>query len=58
MREGSSAFKILTDKPRRKIPIGRPRGRRKDNIRMEIKEIDKKKINLWLSAPKGAPPVN
>ena len=38
MEEGSSAFKILTGKPRGKKRLGRSRRRREDNIRMDIKE--------------------
>ena len=36
MEEDSSAFKILTDKPTRKRPLGRPRRRWEGNIRFEI----------------------
>ena len=39
MEEGRSAFKILTGKPTGKIPLGRPRRRWKDNIRMDLEEI-------------------
>jgi hypothetical protein len=39
MEEGRSAFKILTDKPTGKRPLGRPRRRWEDNIRMDLKEI-------------------
>ena len=39
MEEGRSAFKILTGKPTGKIPLGRSRLRREDNIRMDLKEI-------------------
>ena len=35
MEEGRSAFKILTDKPTGKRPLGRPR----DNIRKDLEEI-------------------
>ena len=34
-----SAFKMLTGKPIGKIPSGRPRRKRDDNIRMDPKEI-------------------
>ena len=34
-----SAFKILTDKPKGKRPLGRPRHRWEDNIRMDLEEI-------------------
>ena len=39
MEDGSSGFKILTGKPKGKSPIGRPRRRWEDNIRMDLKEI-------------------
>ena len=45
MTEGRSAFKILTCKPRGKRPLGRPRHRREENIRMDIKEIGKNTNN-------------
>ena len=40
MEEGRSAFVILTGSSIRKRPLGRPRRRWEDNIRMDIKEID------------------
>ena len=39
MEESRSAFKILTGKPTEKIPLGRPRHRWEDNIRMDLEEI-------------------
>ena len=39
MEEGRSAFKILTDKLTGKRPLGRPRRRWEDNIRMDLEEI-------------------
>ena len=39
MGEGRSAFKILTGTPVGKRPLGRPRHRWEDNIRMDLKEI-------------------
>ena len=38
MKESRSAFKILTGKPTGKRPLGRPRPRWEDNIRMELKD--------------------
>ena len=38
MREDRSAFKILKSKPTGKIPLGRPRRRWEDNIRMDLEE--------------------
>ena len=39
MEAGRSTFKILTGKPPGKRPLGRPRRRWEDNIRMDIKEM-------------------
>ena len=39
MEEDRRAFKILTGKPTGKRPLGRPRRRWEDNIRMHVKEI-------------------
>jgi hypothetical protein len=39
MEEGRSALKILTGEPIGKRPLGRPRCRWKDNIRMDFEEI-------------------
>ena len=39
MEEGRSAFKILTGKPTGKRPLGRPRRRWEDNIRMDLEVI-------------------
>ena len=38
MEEGKSAFKMLTGKPTGKRPLGRPRHRWEDNIRMDLEE--------------------
>jgi len=39
MEEGRSVFKILTGTPAGKRPLGRPRLRWEDNIRLYLKEI-------------------
>ena len=39
MEEGRGAFKIWTGKPTGKRPLGRPRCRWEDNIRMDLEEI-------------------
>ena len=39
MEEGRSTFKILTGKPIGKRPLGMPRRRWEDNIRMDLEEI-------------------
>ena len=49
MEEGTSAFNILTGKPTGKRPLGRPRRRLEDNIRMDLEEIG---VNLgnWVDS--------
>ena len=39
MEEVRSAFKMLTSKPTGKRPLGRPRRRWEDNIRMDLEYI-------------------
>ena len=39
MEEGRSSFKILTGKPTGKRPLGRPRHRWEDNIRMGLESM-------------------
>ena len=39
MEEGSSAFKILTGKRTGERPLGRPKRRWEDNIRMDLEKI-------------------
>ena len=39
MEEDMSAYKMLTGKPTGKRPLGRPRRRWEDNIRMDLEEI-------------------
>ena len=49
MEEGRSAFKILTGKPSGKKPLGSPRRRWEDNIRMDLEEIGIK-VGNWVSS--------
>ena len=51
MEEGRSAFKLLTGRPTptEKRPLGRPRRRWEDNIRMDLKEIGIKTTN-WVNS--------
>jgi hypothetical protein len=37
--ENRNAYRILVGKPKEKRPLGRPRRRWKDNIRMDLKRI-------------------
>jgi hypothetical protein len=39
MREKSNAYRILVGKPEGKRPLGRPRHRWVDNIKMDLREI-------------------
>ena len=39
MEEDRIAFKILRDKPIEKKPLGRPRHKQQNNIRMDLKEV-------------------
>ena len=49
MEEGRSAFKILTGKPTGKRPLGRPRRRWENTIRMDLKGIQGiGLIRLWI----------
>ena len=50
MEECRSAFKILTGKLTGKRPLGRPRRRWEDNIRMDLEEIDINTGNWFDSA--------
>ena len=49
MEEGRSAFKILTGKPTGKRPLGRPRRRWEDNIRMDLEEKGISAVN-WVDS--------
>ena len=39
MGEGRGMHKVLVGKPERKRPLGRPRRRWKDNIKMDLQEV-------------------
>jgi hypothetical protein len=39
MEEKRKAYRILVEKPEGKRPLGRPRRRRLDNIKMDLREI-------------------
>jgi hypothetical protein len=39
MGEGSKVYKVLVGKPEGKRPLGRPRRRWEDGIRMDLREI-------------------
>ena len=50
MEEGRTAFKLSTDKPIEKGPLGRLRRRWKDNVRMDFKELSVHSRNWIVSA--------
>ena len=39
MGEGRGVHRVLVGKPERKRPLGRPRRRWEDNIKMDLKEV-------------------
>ena len=39
MEEGRGVHKILVGKPEGKRPLGRPRRKREDNIKMDLEEV-------------------
>ena len=49
MEEGRSVFKILTGKPTGKTPLGKPRRRWEDNIRMDLEGVVVNKRN-WIDS--------
>jgi hypothetical protein len=38
--EGRGAYRILVGRPESKMPLGRPRRRWEDNIKMDLRDID------------------
>ena len=50
LEEGRRAFKILTGTPTGKIPLGRPRHRWEDNIRMDLKEMGIINMRNWVGS--------
>ena len=53
VEEGRIAFNILTAKPTGKRPLGRPRRRWEDNIRMDLEEVHFNVGNWVASAQDG-----
>ena len=39
MREGRGVHRVLVGKPEGKMPLGRPRRRRENNIKMDLQEV-------------------
>jgi hypothetical protein len=40
MGEGRGVYRVLVGKPERRRPLGRPRRRWEDNIRMDFREVE------------------
>ena len=53
MEEDRSTFKILTDTPTGKKPLGRRRSKLNDNIRMDLKEMGINTRN-WIDSAQDA----
>jgi hypothetical protein len=47
MREGKGVYRVLIRRPKGKRPVGRPRHRWEDNIKMDLKEIGIDGVN-WI----------
>jgi hypothetical protein len=48
--EGRGAYKVLVGRPERKRPLGRPRHRWEDNIKMDLREMGINEANwIWLA---------
>jgi hypothetical protein len=47
MGEERIVYKVLVGKPEGKRPLGRPRRRREDGIRMDLREIDLGSV-VWI----------
>jgi hypothetical protein len=43
-REGRGVYRVLVGKPERKRPLGKPRRRWEDNIKIDIYEVD---VGVW-----------
>jgi hypothetical protein len=52
MGEMSDAYSIFIGKPERKRPLGRPRRRREDNIRTNLREIGWEVVD-WMHLDQG-----
>jgi hypothetical protein len=49
MKEGRGVYRVLVGRPEGKRPVGRPRLRWEDNIKMSLKEIRIDEANwIWL----------
>jgi hypothetical protein len=55
MGEGKGAYRILVGRPKRRRPLGRPRCRWEDNIKMDLQEVGWGKWTglIWLKIGTG-----
>jgi hypothetical protein len=50
MGEGRGVYRVLVGRPEGKRPLGRPRCRWEDNIKMDLREIEIDVLNwIWLA---------
>jgi len=50
MGEGRGVYRVLVGRPKGKRPLGRPKCRWEDNIKMDLREIGISGVNcIWLS---------
>jgi hypothetical protein len=54
MGEGKGVYKVLVGRPEGKRPLGRPRRRWEDNIKMDLREIGIDRANWIRLAQDGA----
>jgi hypothetical protein len=47
MGEKRNAYRSLVGKPERKRPLGQPKHRQKDNIKLDVKDIGRECVN-WI----------
>jgi hypothetical protein len=49
-RGGESVYRVLVGRPKDKRPLGRPRHRWEDNIKIDLREIGMDGVNwIWLA---------
>jgi hypothetical protein len=56
MREDRGVHRVLVGKPEGKRPLGRPRRRWKDNIKMDLQEVEGEVVGtgwIWLRIGTG-----
>jgi hypothetical protein len=52
MGEGKGVYRVLVGKPEGKRPLGRPRRRLEDNIKMDLKEVGCRGMD-WIELAQG-----